>query len=72
MPNIGGGELVWVLAIALLLFGGKKLPELGSAVGKSIKNFKHGVEDSKSEEAEADPSAEGPAAAEAGEQRERG
>lgn len=72
MPNIGGGELIWVLAIALLLFGGKKLPELGSAVGKSIKNFKHGVEDSRSDEAEADPSTEAPAPAEAGEQRERG
>lgn len=72
MPNIGGGELIWVLAIALLLFGGKKLPELGSAVGKSIKNFKHGVEDSKSDEPQADSSTETPAPAEAGEQRERG
>ena len=45
MPNIGGPELIIVLIIFVLLFGAKKLPELGSSVGRSIKNFKRGVQD---------------------------
>ncbi|GHO87721.1 Sec-independent protein translocase subunit TatA/TatB [Dictyobacter formicarum] len=38
-----GLELIIVLVVALLVFGPKKLPEMGSAIGKSIKEFKHGV-----------------------------
>lgn len=52
MPNIGGPELVVVLLIFVLLFGAKKLPELGSSVGKSIKNFKKGVSEGKEEDGE--------------------
>jgi len=36
-------ELVIVLAVALLIFGPKKLPEMGSAIGKSIKEFRKGM-----------------------------
>jgi len=36
-------ELIIVLAVALLIFGPKKLPEMGSAIGKSIKEFRKGV-----------------------------
>lgn len=43
----GGPELIVILVIVVLLFGAKKLPELGSSVGKSIKNFKKGVEEGK-------------------------
>lgn len=39
----GGPELIVILVIVILLFGAKKLPELGSSVGKSIKNFKKGI-----------------------------
>ncbi len=45
MPNIGGPELIIVLIIFILLFGAKKLPDLGSSVGKSIKNFKKGLDE---------------------------
>ncbi|GCE19598.1 twin-arginine translocase TatA/TatE family subunit [Dictyobacter kobayashii] len=38
-----GLELIVVLVVALLVFGPKKLPEMGSAIGKSIKEFKNGV-----------------------------
>jgi sec-independent protein translocase protein TatA len=38
------GELVIILAIAILLFGAKRLPELASGMGKAIKNFRRGVE----------------------------
>lgn len=45
----GGPELVVILVLAVLLFGAKKLPDLGSAVGQSIKNFKKGVDEGKDE-----------------------
>lgn len=38
-----GLDLVFVLVIALLIFGPKKLPEMGSAIGKSIKEFRKGM-----------------------------
>jgi len=38
--NLGGGEIVLVLAIALILFGGKKLPELAKGLGQGIREFK--------------------------------
>jgi sec-independent protein translocase protein TatA len=49
MPNLGGPEWVGLLIVLVLLFGAKKLPELGSSVGKSIKNFKQGMADAQAE-----------------------
>lgn len=43
MLGLGFGELIIVLLIVVLMFGGKKLPQLGSSLGESIKNFKKGV-----------------------------
>ena len=43
MLGLGMGELVVVLLIVVLMFGGKKLPQLGSSLGESIKNFKKGM-----------------------------
>jgi sec-independent protein translocase protein TatA len=43
MFGLGIGELILVMFVILLLFGSKKLPELGSALGKSIKSFKSGL-----------------------------
>jgi sec-independent protein translocase protein TatA len=37
-------EIIVILLIALLIFGPKKLPEMGSAIGKSIKEFKKGMD----------------------------
>lgn len=46
MPQIPGGfELVLILAVVLLLFGGKKIPELAKGLGQGIKNFKKSVKD---------------------------
>jgi len=50
MPNLGGPELIIVLLIFVLLFGAKKLPELGSSIGKGIKNFKRGIDDASDED----------------------
>ncbi len=43
VPGFHGLDLVVILVIALLIFGPKKLPEMGSAIGKSIKEFKKGM-----------------------------
>ena len=40
MPHIGIPELIIVLVIALIVFGPKKLPSIGKAVGDAIKEFK--------------------------------
>ncbi len=45
MMGLGMGELLVVLLIVVLFFGGKKLPQLGSSLGQSIKNFKKGLKE---------------------------
>lgn len=45
MPSIGPMELVLILAVAVLLFGGKKLPELAKGMGEGIKNFKNALKE---------------------------
>ena len=40
MPNIGFPELLIILGVAVLLFGGKKIPELAKGLGQGIRNFK--------------------------------
>ncbi|HEX4998089.1 MAG TPA: twin-arginine translocase TatA/TatE family subunit [Terriglobia bacterium] len=48
MPNLGFSELVIIFVIALLVFGPKKLPELGKSLGKGLREFKRATEDLKS------------------------
>lgn len=52
MPNLGGPELIIVLLLAVLLFGAKKLPDLGRSMGQSITNFKRGITEGKETETE--------------------
>jgi sec-independent protein translocase protein TatA len=40
-----GWELIVIFVVALLIFGPKKLPEMGSAIGKSIKEFQRGMKE---------------------------
>jgi sec-independent protein translocase protein TatA len=41
--TIGPQELLLVLGIVIIIFGAKKLPELGKSLGESIKNFKGSI-----------------------------
>ena len=43
MFGLGMGEGLILLAVVVLMFGGKKLPQLGSSMGKAIINFKEGL-----------------------------
>jgi sec-independent protein translocase protein TatA len=46
MPfNLGPVELIFVMVVLLLVFGAKRLPELGSGLGKGIREFKRSVRD---------------------------
>lgn len=45
MMGLGMQELLIILAIAFLIFGGKKLPEIGSGLGKAITSFKKGIKE---------------------------
>ncbi len=43
MFNLGAGEIVIIALVVLLLFGGKKIPELMKGLGKGVKSFKQGM-----------------------------
>lgn len=50
MPwNLGPLEMVFVVVVLLLIFGAKRLPELGSGLGKGIREFKRSIADIKEE-----------------------
>ena len=52
MMGIGFPELMIILVIIMIIFGAGKLPEIGSAFGNSIKNFKKSMKDAETEELE--------------------
>jgi sec-independent protein translocase protein TatA len=43
MPNIGPWEIILLLLLALLLFGAKRLPEIGRSLGSGMREFKESV-----------------------------
>ena len=47
--GLGTGELVVIALVVLLLFGGKKIPELMKGLGKGVKSFKEGMNEVKAE-----------------------
>jgi len=47
--NLGIGEILLILVVLLLVFGARRLPEIGSALGKGIREFKSSVRDIESD-----------------------
>ena len=45
MGNLGFTEIMVILLVVLLLFGAKRLPEVGSSIGKGIREFKRSISD---------------------------
>lgn len=45
MGNLGFGEIMLIVVVVLLLFGAKRLPEVGSSIGKGIREFKRSLSD---------------------------
>ena len=43
LSNIGTGEIILIALVVLLLYGGKKIPELMKGIGKGVKSFKDGM-----------------------------
>lgn len=43
LKTIGAGEIIIIALVVLLLFGGKKIPELMKGLGKGVKSFKDGM-----------------------------
>ena len=41
--NLGAGEIIVIALVVLLLFGGKKIPELMKGLGKGVRSFKEGM-----------------------------
>ena len=52
MFGIGMPELIVILVIIMIIFGAGKMPEIGSGIGKGIRNFKKAIS---SEDSESDP-----------------
>ena len=63
MPNVGPLEVFIVAIIALVVFGPKRLPELGSSMGKGIREFRASIsgKDDDGEKPEIDPGGRGTA-----------
>jgi sec-independent protein translocase protein TatA len=49
VPNLGFGEIVLILILALIIFGPKRLPEMGRTIGKSLKEFRRATTDLRQE-----------------------
>jgi sec-independent protein translocase protein TatA len=49
MPNLGFPEIMIILVVALLVFGPKKLPDLGRSLGNGIREFRKGTQGLKAE-----------------------
>ena len=62
MPNLGPTELIIILVIVLIVFGVGRLPEIGGAIGKSIREFRNASGDKKAaDEKPKEPTEEKPA-----------
>ena len=53
---IGGPEIIVILLLVLVLFGGKKIPELMKGLGKGVKSFKDGMKEIEADDKDDDKS----------------
>ncbi len=60
MFGLGVQELLVILVIALVVFGPSKLPQIGSGLGKAIRDFKKGISGDEAEESSKDAKKENP------------
>jgi sec-independent protein translocase protein TatA len=60
MFGLGVPELMVILVIALVVFGPSKLPQIGSGLGKAIRDFKKGVTGGEDDEAEKEAKKDSP------------
>lgn len=54
MPNLGPTELIIILVLAVMIFGVGRLPEVGGAVGRTIKEFRNNMQSGKDTASELD------------------
>ena len=52
LPNLGFTEIIILLLILVLFFGAKRIPEIGSSIGKGIKQFQRALKDEAPKEPE--------------------
>ena len=57
MPNLGMTELLLILAVVILLFGAKRLPDAARSLGRSMRIFKSEVREMNNENADTDQTA---------------
>jgi sec-independent protein translocase protein TatA len=55
MPSLGFPELLVILGVAVLLFGGKKIPELAKGLGEGIRHFKTALKEEPDKPATVEP-----------------
>ena len=55
LGSIGPTELILILLIVIIIFGAKKLPDLGRSIGEGIKNFKQSVNEGKNSDKDTTP-----------------
>lgn len=53
--SLGWGEILLIALVVVLLFGGKKIPELMKGVGKGVRSFKEGMKGLDSDDSDSDP-----------------
>ena len=49
MPNLGFGEILLILVLALVIFGPRRLPEMGRSIGRSLREFRRAASDLRAE-----------------------
>ena len=60
IPNLGPWEILLILLVVLLVFGAKRLPEMGAAMGKGIREFKKNITEMKDSIEKGDSSNDAP------------